>query len=58
MKNIKTWPEVIFLQLGEEDVTPDYSSVKDYEITWCVDSIGQQDVKYIRADLVNRRKRK
>ena len=42
-------PERIWLQDGG-----DYESAisSDCDVTWCVDSVGQGDTEYIRADLV------
>lgn len=37
-------PEAIYLQCDEDGYTDD--------TTWCRDSINDQDIKYVRADLV------
>ena len=38
-------PEIIFLQNWDSD--------PDIETTWCIDQINDDDVKYIRFDLVS-----
>lgn len=47
----KTFPEEIYLQATEWD--SDYAEIP--EVTHCEDRINEQDVKYIRADLVRRK---
>lgn len=47
-------PQVIFLQIDPENEDPagrDQAFNAGEEITWCADSIGGIEVKYIRADL-------
>lgn len=53
MDNLKTWPERIWLQHGEEDAIPDFhEAYSGYgEITWCQDSVDPHNVEYVRADL-------
>lgn len=41
-------PEAIYLQCDEDGYTDD--------TTWCRDSINDQDIKYVRADLVKEMK--
>lgn len=38
-------PEILYLQCDEDGWADD-------EITWCRDKINDQDIKYVRADLV------
>ena len=52
-KNIKTWPEQIYLQVNDEDhELPLYDEMYNDGITWCADSIVKCEVLYVRADLV------
>ncbi len=56
MSNLKTWPEKIWLQAGDDydGQLPAYHDVRStgYGVTWCEDSIDDHEVQYIRADLV------
>lgn len=49
---LKTWPERIWLQHGEDEV-PAYPGPGS-ETTWCEDSINHNDIEYVRADIVGR----
>lgn len=55
-ENIKTWPEIIYLQHGCDD-PPAYEEVyKDLEeITWCQSNVEEGDIMYIRADVHEQR---
>ena len=53
-------PERIYLQLGNEDIEPS-AKFSDYgDVTWCADKIDENDVEYVRADIVRaeRKRRK
>lgn len=58
MSNLKTWPEKIWLQAGDDDgeieELPAYqeSQYIGDGVTWCEDSVVKYEVQYIRADLV------
>ncbi len=48
MKNL---PEKLYLQIGEEaDESVDFNDL--YGVSWCDDQIHENDVVYIREDLV------
>lgn len=51
--NLKTWPERIWLQHGEEEV-PDFEAryVGIEDMTWCHDKMDGADVEYVRADRI------
>jgi hypothetical protein len=42
--------DIIYLQVSDEETDEEYYDPDD--TTWCQDRIGGQDIKYIRADLV------
>ena len=46
MKNI---PPIIYLQIGDDCITDDFSVLFGDDITWCQDKINDNDIKYIRA---------
>lgn len=46
MKNI---PEKIYLQIGEEEIEPDYDFNKLGEVSWCSDKIFPSDIEYVLA---------
>lgn len=52
--NLKTWPERIWLQHGDDDGVPEFSGIWNShgEIFWCKDSVEPHNVEYVRADLV------
>lgn len=51
-----TSPPVIFLQWHGDDDSGNDSKVDHTDVTWCQDRIFKNDVEYVRADLVARRK--
>ena len=51
MKNL---PEKLYLQIGEEaDESVDFNDL--YGVSWCDDQIHENDVVYVREDLVIKR---
>lgn len=49
MKNI---PPEIFLQIDADGETPE--DFKDLQVTWCVDRIYENDLRYVHEDLVKK----
>ncbi len=45
--NLKTCPEKIYLQAEDND-----GQIYQNDITWCVDRIDDNDIEYIRVDIV------
>ncbi len=50
MKIIKDSPKKIYLQIDDEGERPEV--FPDEGVTWCEDRMNDNDVEYIRADLV------
>ena|SRR5690554_5950579 len=50
----KEFPKKIWLQ-KEDDEHPECSTYYGEGMTWCEDKINNEDVEYIRADLVNQK---
>ena len=50
---MKEAPKKIYLQVDPEgDAAPDVDVFDTNEVTWCQDQINDNDVAYIRVDLV------
>ena len=47
---LATWPEVIYLQGGDDDGRYDFN---ECDVTWCTDSIYTNDIKYVRKDIAD-----
>ncbi|MFM5873955.1 ASCH/PUA domain-containing protein [Aeromonas veronii] len=53
-ETIRTAPERIWLQVGDQSSDGDYPSPEHHdEVTWCADSVVACEVPYVRADLVD-----
>lgn len=50
---LKTWPERIYLQHGDEPEIPAFNDIYGGQdgVTWCIDKINDADVEYVRAGL-------
>lgn len=48
-------PESIYLQVDvdgdPEDRSEKFPNFPDYEVTWCTDSQGGQEIRYVRSDI-------
>lgn len=54
-KIVRTAPERIYLQIGEDQPLWDEHFDDGEEVTWCADSIGGVEIPYVRADAAEAR---
>jgi hypothetical protein len=53
MTNEKTHPDKIFLRWGGDGLIGDFHT-ESMDITWCTEQISDDDVEYVRADIVDK----
>lgn len=49
-------PDAIYLQYHGDGDPDDTGPVNSDDVTWCWEQINEQDIKYVRADLVKEMK--
>lgn len=53
-ENIESWPEEVYLDHGSRYALPDFGDCCEEDIGWQSERTEEFDVKYIRADVVEK----